>query len=160
MTEALAPGGPELSVEYDGSSVRACEGQGGSEGLFEAIEACSAREMAAGHAVMGPHRDNLVVQLGGKPVGRFGSAGERRRAALALELAAMLLLEETGASAPIMLIDDVDAELDDGTVERALGFVRARFQTLVTTSKQDLGRKFRDWGELLLVEDGRVAQGA
>ena len=61
---------------------------------------------------MGPHRDDLDVELGGLPARTHASQGEQRCVALALRLAAHRLVTERLGSPPLLLLDDVFSELD------------------------------------------------
>jgi len=80
--------------------------------LRDALIASAAEERARGVTVVGPHRDDLAVQLDGRSVQTFGSRGEARTAAMALRVAELRLLEELHGEPPILLLDDFSAELD------------------------------------------------
>ena len=125
--------------------------------LLEVIEAAATQEARFGRALVGPHRDDLELRLGGRLVGKFASAGERRTVALILELAQTQLLRECVSARPVLLIDDVDAELDDERLERLLRIARSLGQTLVTTSKADVAERYAAWGTVHQVRDGRIA---
>jgi DNA replication and repair protein RecF len=72
------------------------------------------RDLAAGVSLVGPHRDDLSIVLNGAPASSFGSRAQIRTAALSLRLAeARLLLTEAG-DPPIVLLDDIVSELDEG----------------------------------------------
>ncbi len=80
--------------------------------LAEALAASHAEERARGTTVVGPHRDDLLLVLGGHPLQAFGSRGEARTAALAMKVAEYRLLHERHGEAPVLLLDDFTAELD------------------------------------------------
>lgn len=84
----------------------------GDRPLLEALAASAAEERARGVTLVGPHRDDLEVELDGRSVQTFGSRGEARTAALALRVAELRLLEEKHGEPPILLLDDFSAELD------------------------------------------------
>ena len=69
---------------------------------------------------MGPHRDELHLQLGGRDLRTFGSAGQQRSAAIALRLLELATLRDTLGYAPLLLLDDPFAELDLGRAGRVL----------------------------------------
>lgn len=80
--------------------------------LVERLEASRYEERARGVTVVGPHRDDLQLDLNGHSVQAYGSRGEARTTALALRVAEYQLLEEKHGEAPILLLDDFTAELD------------------------------------------------
>jgi DNA replication and repair protein RecF len=94
--------------------------RGGSLGLEDGMEdfwASLARhakvEERIGLPVVGPHRDELVIEGKGKPAVQVFSRGHRRRAAVALMMAAGWAVERKLRRAPVLLLDEVAAELDD-----------------------------------------------
>ena len=98
------------------------------------LERGAAREQATGITAVGPHRDNFVTRLNGRDAASFASRGEARTIALALRLAEAEYLAETRGDDPIILLDDVFSEMDDGRRERVLQKVARYRQTLVTTT--------------------------
>jgi len=84
--------------------------------LAAALERSRAHDLARGTTSVGPHRDDLRLTLGGRPLGVYGSAGQWRTAALALRLVeAETLADGTdagGPGAPVICLDDAFAELD------------------------------------------------
>jgi DNA replication and repair protein RecF len=77
------------------------------------------REIAQGRAVVGPHRDDLLISLNGKDARAFASQGQSRSIVLALKLAIIEMCEAKRNDSPIVLLDDVDSELD-GTRRAAI----------------------------------------
>ena len=67
-----------------------------------------------GPSSIGPHRDDLEITLGGLSARSFGSQGQQRSCALALKLAECRLIGEITGEEPIVLLDDVLSELDQG----------------------------------------------
>jgi DNA replication and repair protein RecF len=84
-----------------------------------------------GVTLVGPHRDDLLLSLGDLPVKGYASHGESWSYALALRLAAFELLRSEGIE-PVLVLDDVFAELDAGRRERLATLVGAASQLLVT----------------------------
>jgi DNA replication and repair protein RecF len=93
----------------------------GGRPLAEALAASRSEERARGVTVVGPHRDDLDLTLAGQLVRSSGSRGEARSTALALRLAEYRLMEERHGAPPVLLVDDLMAELD----ARRRGFVLA-----------------------------------
>ncbi|MBF0137194.1 MAG: DNA replication/repair protein RecF [Magnetococcales bacterium] len=71
-----------------------------------------ARDCGPGVTTIGPHRDEWLFRLNGRPLARYGSQGQQKRFILALKLAEGDLLRETLAEPPVFLLDDPAAELD------------------------------------------------
>src|SRR5262249_17411431 len=90
----------------------------------------SDRERAQGTSVVGPHRDDLVLSLDGRPADKFGSRGPPRTAALAPKVAELYWIRELTGDEPLLLLDDVLSELD--------ALRRAALNQLVSTHEQVL----------------------
>jgi DNA replication and repair protein RecF len=84
-------------------------------------------ELARKRCLVGPHRDDVNLELDGKPLARFGSQGQHRAAVLALKLAEYAVLRDLGGEAPLLLLDDVLSELD---AERSDAFVASLGATI------------------------------
>lgn len=113
-------------------------------------------ELAAGHALLGPHRDNLEIIFGGREIRAFGSSGQQRSALLLLDLAAISLYNSAHNDYPLFLIDDVDAELDEKRIKQLLEYLEGRTQTFVTTSKRGHVAEFLSRANLYEISEGAV----
>lgn len=91
------------------------------------------RDIASGHTQVGPHRDDMVIYLGGKPIMEHASRGEIRTILLAMKLIEMDYFSEDGLR-PILLLDDVFSELDHERQRYLLERV-VEYQTFITTTK-------------------------
>lgn len=91
------------------------------------------RDIASGHTQVGPHRDDMVIYLGGKPIMEHASRGEIRTILLAMKLIEMDYFSEDGVK-PILLLDDVFSELDHERQRYLLERV-VEYQTFITTTK-------------------------
>lgn len=80
-------------------------------------------EMRRGMTLVGPHRDELALLLGGRELRVFGSAGQQRSAAIALRLMELATLRDAIGGTPLLLLDDPFAELDLGRAGRVLGLL-------------------------------------
>jgi DNA replication and repair protein RecF len=92
------------------------------------------KEMWNGVTLIGPQRDDLRVELGGRDVAAHASRGQQRTIILAMKLAERDLLGAEGAPVPVVLLDDVFSELDPERSGRALELLLERGQVLVTTA--------------------------
>jgi DNA replication and repair protein RecF len=115
-----------------------------------------AAEVAAGHALIGPHRDDLEIHLDGREIRAFGSSGQQRSALLILDLAAISLYNLTANDHPVFVIDDVDAELDEKRITHLLEYLENRTQTFITTSKRNHVEGFFSRANVYEIAEGTV----
>ena len=113
-------------------------------------------EIAAGHSLVGPHRDDLELLLDGHEIRVYGSSGQQRSALLLLDLAAISLYNLTSGEQPVFIIDDVDAELDERRIRHLLEYLENRTQTFITTSKRSHVEGFFSRANVYEIEDGTV----
>ncbi|MEU3020660.1 DNA replication/repair protein RecF [Nocardiopsis sp. NPDC007018] len=124
------------------------------EVLRAAMERTRDRELQRGVSLVGPHRDDLHLQLGDLPAKGYASQGESWSYALSLKLAAFELLRAEGDD-PVLILDDVFAELDAERRRRLTERVRDTEQVLVTAAVADDIPKELD-GARFGVRDGVV----
>ena len=101
--------------------------------LATALVAARSDDLRRGVTTIGPHRDELVIEVGGLPSRTHASQGEQRSLALALRLAGHELVTERIGTAPILLLDDVFSELDPFRADALLACLPAG-QAIVTTA--------------------------
>jgi DNA replication and repair protein RecF len=77
-----------------------------------ALEAARGADRARGMTTVGLHRDDLALEIGGRPLRDYGSTGQQRSAAVALKLLEIATLRAARGTEPALLLDDVFAELD------------------------------------------------
>jgi DNA replication and repair protein RecF len=116
--------------EYDGSLP---DRERLAEAILAEVEHRRPDELDRGISLVGPHRDELVLMLGGLPVKGYASHGETWSFALALRLASYELLR-AGGDDPILILDDVFAELDTERRRRLAEMVSDAEQVLVTAA--------------------------
>lgn len=139
--QLLAPASRSAGISYRSATID-MEGQCTADVAFleAALLAALARrrdaELDRGMCLVGPHRDDLELRLGDQPAKGYASHGESWSLALSLRLASYELLRGEGTE-PVLMLDDVFAELD-GTRRRALAGVAAvAEQVLVTAAVAD-----------------------
>ncbi|WP_369377799.1 DNA replication/repair protein RecF [Streptomyces sp. cg36] len=135
--EQLAPGGGPVALEYRPSA----QGEAATrEDLYGQLMAALAevrkQEIERGVTLVGPHRDDLLLKLGQLPAKGYASHGESWSYALALRLASYDLLRAEG-NEPVLVLDDVFAELDARRRERLAELVAPGEQVLVTAAVDD-----------------------
>lgn len=135
-------GTAELRLEYEPDMAAALKGKSAPEAdaLMAMFESRWADHTRMGALDCGPHRDDFLTMLGGQELGKFGSQGQNRLAALALTLAIAFRLSEKMGDPPVLLLDDFGSELDPARRAAVLAGLRGKMQTFVTaTSVADLG---------------------
>lgn len=133
---------PRFVGGWDGPRLEAA-GQGEVQDAFrQGLESGRHRDIGAGLSLLGPHRDDLGVRLDGAAAASYASRGQQRTAALALRLAEVRFLRERTGEQPVLLLDDVLSELDEGRRRSVLSSFEVD-QTLVTATDADrLGETF------------------
>ena len=146
----------EVAVRY----LSSLQGKGDlshySEFLEERLRLRLPAEIASGHTLVGPHRDDLEVLFGGREMRVYGSSGQQRSALLLLDLAAISVYNSWHSDHPVFLIDDVDAELDEKRIWQLLEHLEGRTQTFITTSKRTHVREFLSKANVYEIEGGEV----
>ena len=104
------------------------------EGISSHFRRIFAGEVAQGRNLIGPHRDDVLFELDGAPAREFASNGEIWTMALSLRLALFDLLKQKNGIEPIVVLDDVFAQLDENRRSRIMDFVNARSQVIITTA--------------------------
>jgi DNA replication and repair protein RecF len=140
----------------------------GTEGLInafgQALLAGRADEIARGMTLIGPHRDEMRF-VAGRPaqglhevdLGTFGSRGQQRTAVLALKLAELAWMQEQTGETPVLLLDEVLAELDTARRRYLLAQVDSVEQGLLTATDLEMfSAEFRERAALWQVQGGMV----
>lgn len=157
--ERLSGGRERLELSYQpGSALEGEESEGPwRQALESQLLAQRQEELRLGHCAVGPHRDEVELQLAGQPARRYGSAGQQRTLVLALKLAELDLVRELCGSPPLLLLDDVLAELDPGRQQLLLEAVGEGHQCLVSaTHLGAFSGGWRDHSQLIRVRAGRI----
>ena len=137
--EAVSGGSPGDSCEisYRASAFNNNEFDNDMAGLetamLKALAAVRASELDRGVCLVGPHRDELELFVGGLPARGYASHGESWSLALALRLASFALLKQDSED-PVLILDDVFAELDTGRRDRLAALVSGGEQVLITAA--------------------------
>jgi DNA replication and repair protein RecF len=105
--------------------------------MLRALGNLRSREIAAGATLVGPHRDDVLVEIDSHPADSFASRAQQRTAALSMRLAEASYLRRALGDDPVVLLDDVLSELDARRRKGVLEFIDAFQQTIVTTADPD-----------------------
>jgi DNA replication and repair protein RecF len=123
------------------------------------LQSVRSKELERGITMVGPHRDDLVLLLSQLPAKGYASHGESWSFALALRLASINLLRaETRSGDPVLILDDVFAELDAGRRSRLAELVSTNEQVLITAAVgEDVPSELR--ARVFNVKAGEVSDG-
>ena len=139
----IAPTNNDATAEYkasiDISALTAGHGAARADlaqAMLHAMSELSSEEIARGLSLVGPHRDDITLTLGMLPARGYASHGESWSFALALKLGSFSLVRADGIE-PVLVLDDVFAELDTTRRERLAAAVSAAEQVLVTAAVSD-----------------------
>jgi DNA replication and repair protein RecF len=134
--QLLAPASRPAAIAYR-ASIDLPEGSSDTDALAAALLEELARrrsaELERGMCLVGPHRDDLELRLGEQPAKGFASHGESWSMALSLRLASYELLRAEG-SEPVLILDDVFAELDNSRRQALAGVAAGAEQVLFTAA--------------------------
>jgi DNA replication and repair protein RecF len=114
-------------------------------------------EVERGMTLTGPHRDEMCFFVAEVDLGVFGSRGQQRTAVLALKMAQLAWMAETTGEAPVLLLDEVMAELDTRRREFLLAQVDGVEQAFLTATDAEMfSPSFRERAAMLWVEGGII----
>jgi DNA replication and repair protein RecF len=144
----ITKGGEKLEISYISRVA-----EGGVEGPEE-IERRFVKELIRRRkeeidrkvTLVGPHRDDLIMNVNGDDIKLFGSQGQQRTVALSLKFAQMRLIEQEVKAKPLLLLDDVMSELDEDRQAYLMNMVKTGSQVLITAThldsfaSQDIGK--------------------
>jgi DNA replication and repair protein RecF len=114
-------------------------------------------ELNYGSTIVGPHRDEILFKINDTPVRSFASQGQQRTLVLALKLAELELIEQVIGEPPLLLLDDVLAELDFIRQNHLLETLGDHFQTIITTTHlNSFDSNLLKEAQILEVENGTI----
>ncbi|MDQ3406539.1 MAG: DNA replication/repair protein RecF [Chloroflexota bacterium] len=132
----IAPGEDRLSLRYETNAPPA-DGESAVDALRRRLTETSEKELWNGSTLVGPHRDDMVFEMAGRPLSSFASRGQQRTAILALKLAQLDVLAARDGRPPLLLLDDVFSELDPERRAHLVRRIGELPQTFVTTTTLD-----------------------
>ena len=130
-------------------------GEGPRDALERRLRETAEKEIWNGTTLVGPHRDDLAFEMGGRDLATFASRGQQRTAILAFKLAELDLLTELDGRPPLLLLDDVFSELDPERRSHLVRRIASLPQAFVTTTTlEDLDPALRSHAEAWEVRAG------
>ena len=112
-------------------------GESARDALARRLAETAEKEVWNGSTLVGPHRDDLVFELGGRDLATFASRGQQRTAILALKLAELDVVTTIDGRPPLLLLDDVFSELDPDRRSHLVRRIAALPQAFITTTTLD-----------------------
>lgn len=116
-------------------------------------------ELGAGFTLVGPHRDDFATAIdtkeGKKDVKLFGSRGQQRLTVLQLKLLVLQCIEEKKGERPILILDDIFSELDQGHIDHVLSLLGKQQTILTTTHREFLPKKMLTKVATIELSEGR-----
>ncbi len=125
--------------------------------IKEQIEQKRNAEINMGTTLVGPHRDEIDFIINQATARNYGSQGQQRTLVLSLKLGELQLIEQVIGEPPLLLLDDVMAELDLQRQQQLLDSLGNRFQTLITTTHlRYFDHKLLKEAQIIQVERGKL----
>jgi DNA replication and repair protein RecF len=125
--------------------------------LHDALRANHPLEVQRGSTLVGPHRDDVRFQVNGRDLADYGSRGQQRTAVLALKLAEAIWMEARTGERPVLLLDEVLAELDRTRRALLLDHIGAAEQAILTATDPTMfTASFLAQATQMEVADGRI----
>jgi DNA replication and repair protein RecF len=127
----------DLTISYDCSFLRGKDTISSIEDIqyafLDSLEERKIEETRRGQSCVGPHRDDVLFYINGQEATKFASQGQQRTIVLALKLSELDIITDKTGDEPILLLDDVLAELDDVRQNYLLKSINSQTQTIITS---------------------------
>lgn len=127
-----------VSVSYESRDGCLLDGKTGAreiqDTLLRRFEERAVEERARRVSLVGPHRDDVVFTIDGRPAREFASQGQQRALALSWKMAEVGVIEDVVGSRPLLLLDDVMSEFDDLRRQALTDMLGRGYQTIITTT--------------------------
>lgn len=130
----------------------------GIKNLFKnVLESSFEEECARGQSLIGPHRDDLQFELNGREAKSFASQGQQRSIILSLKLGEVQVIEKRKNEMPVLLLDDVFAELDEKRQDFLLHNLPENIQIFLTTTHiSDIQKEFIKGAQIMEIKAGKI----
>lgn len=130
-----------------------------SQKFKQKLEEKKKEEIVRGQTLVGPHRDDIIFYINNNESTKFASQGQQRTIILALKLAELEIITQKTGEPPVLLLDDVLAELDDIRQNYLLKTIKTNIQTIITSVDILLfDEKFLKDVKIYKIENGNIQQ--
>lgn len=150
----------ELTIKYENSFIEEeTEVEEILEKFKEKIEQRKELEILRGQSLVGPHRDDIIFYINKQEATKFASQGQQRTIVLSLKLAELDIIKQKIGESPVLLLDDVLAELDDVRQNYLLQTIDTDTQTIITSVDTLLfDKSFLENVKIYRVENGKIVE--
>lgn len=151
-------GSEELTIKYDNNFLTVEEEiEEISEKFKQKLEERKELEIIKKQSLVGPHRDDIIFYINNQDATKFASQGQQRTIVLALKLAELDIITQKIGEAPVLLLDDVLAELDDVRQNYLLNTIDKNTQTVITSVDTLLfDEQFLENVKIYNIENGKI----
>lgn len=145
--------GEALTLSYQPKDVAS-----DTQSLLDAFDRTRQKEIARGSTLVGPHRDEVLIEINGKEARLYGSQGQQRTAMIAIKFATYLYGKSELGFPPLLLLDDLFSDLDFGRRSRLVEWVLTEAgQTLLTcTEASSAGERILSQAKCYRCESGNL----
>ena len=127
------------------------------EKYFKKLVESRNKDIERGYTSIGPHRDDLEIEINNISGKKFASQGQQRTVALCLKMAEIEFIKETIGEYPLLLLDDVLSELDKKRKNKLLEAIGENIQTFIpTTDLNDINDDLLKKGRIIIIVEGRI----
>lgn len=153
-------GSENLTIKYDCNFLtEEIEIEEISEKFKQKLEERRKEEIQRGQALVGPHRDDIIFYINAEESTKFASQGQQRTIVLSLKLAELDIITKKTGEPPVLLLDDVLAELDDVRQNYLLKTIHKNIQTIITSVDTLLfDEKFLEDVKVYKIENGGISK--
>ena len=142
-----------LNLSYESGVNVDCEGEELEANMLSALRASRAKDKDLGYSTVGPHRDDIKIEINGKDARKYASQGQQRTTALAMKIGQVVIYKDEIGEPPALLLDDVLSELDENRQKILLELTKS-FQTILTCTEYKLSNA----ATLFEVKEGTIAK--
>ena len=157
---AIISGVEKLTIQYDCNFLEKdnnFEIEEISQKFKQKLEERKKEEIQRGQALVGPHRDDIIFYINNQESTKFASQGQQRTVVLSLKLAELDIITQKTGEPPVLLLDDVLAELDDIRQNYLLKTINENTQTIITSVDTLLfDKKFLKDVKIYKIENGNI----
>lgn len=147
--------GETLDIRYSPRDAAMTESE-----VLSALDQSRGQDIARGTTTIGPHRDDLSIEIEGREARIYGSQGQQRTAVLALRMATLQYGSEALGSPPLLLLDDILSDLDEGRRSRLVDWISSHAgQAVLTCTETDsIGEAIMGRATIFDVKQGTLAR--